>query len=79
MCAELKKCGVTVRENKDGMTITGTEQIAGARCQSYGDHRVAMSFAVAGLVAPNEMTIEGCGCINTSFPEFMPKLKKIAQ
>ncbi len=77
MTSELKKCGVTVQENEDGMIITGAEQLAGARCQSYGDHRIAMSFAVAGLVAHNEMTIEDSDCINTSFPEFMPKLTEL--
>jgi 3-phosphoshikimate 1-carboxyvinyltransferase len=77
MTSELKKCGVPVQENKDGMIITGTEQLAGACCQSYGDHRIAMAFAVAGLVAQNGITIEGSDCINTSFPEFMPKLTEL--
>lgn len=77
MTGELKKCGVAVRETQDGMIINGTEKLAGVRCQSYGDHRIAMAFAVAGLVAHNEMTIEDSGCINTSFPEFMPKLTEL--
>lgn len=77
MTSELKKCGVTVQENEDGMIITGTDQLAGVCCQSYGDHRIAMAFAVAGLVAAGEMTIEDSGCINTSFPEFMPKLTEL--
>jgi 3-phosphoshikimate 1-carboxyvinyltransferase len=74
---ELRKCGVTVQEQEDGMIITGTEHLAGACCQSHGDHRIAMSFAVAGLVAQSEMIIEDCDCINTSFPEFMTKLRQL--
>lgn len=77
MTCELQKCGVTVQEKEDGMIITGAEQLEGVRCKSYGDHRIAMSFAVAGLVAHNEMTIEDSDCINTSFPEFMPKLTEL--
>ena len=77
MCAELSKCGIAVREREDGMAITGSEAIAGAECRSYGDHRVAMSMAVAGLVAGSEITVRDCDCINTSFPEFMSKLGKL--
>jgi len=78
MTCELQKCGVKVQELEDGMIITGTDHLAGASCQSHGDHRIAMSLAVAGLVAHSPMTIEDCGCINTSFPEFMTKLKEIS-
>ncbi len=74
---ELQKCGVTVQEQQDGMIITGTEHLAGACCQSHGDHRIAMSLAVAGLVAQSQMIIEDCDCINTSFPEFMTKLTEL--
>ncbi len=51
MATELKKLGVEVEEFPDGMAIRGRQELKGAHCHSYGDHRVAMSLAVAGLVA----------------------------
>ncbi|MEI6125910.1 MAG: 3-phosphoshikimate 1-carboxyvinyltransferase, partial [Pseudomonadota bacterium] len=77
MARELRKCGVAVEERDDGMAIAGRESLRGAVCESYGDHRVAMSMAVAGLCAEEEMIIEGCGCIKTSFPEFMDNLQQL--
>lgn len=74
MSAELRACGVSVEERSDGMLITGSETLHGARCRSHGDHRVAMSLAVAGLVAEGAMTVDDSDCIDTSFPEFMEKL-----
>ena len=77
MCSELKKRGVSADEQKDGMIITGSESLSGGVCQSHGDHRIAMSFAIAGLIAKNELAVEDCDCINTSFPEFMIKLEEL--
>lgn len=77
MTAELRKCGVAVEERDDGMVITGREAVRGAVCTSHGDHRVAMSMAVAGLCAQGQMIIEDGECINTSFPEFMEKLHSL--
>jgi len=77
MCSELKKCGISAREQKDGMIITGAESLSGGICQSHGDHRIAMSLAIAGLMAKTELTVEDCECINTSFPEFMIKLGQL--
>jgi 3-phosphoshikimate 1-carboxyvinyltransferase len=74
MCSELAKCGISAVEQKDGMIITGAESISGGICQSHGDHRIAMSLAVAGLIAKTELAVKDCDCINTSFPEFMVKL-----
>ncbi len=79
LCAELKKLGAHVEEREDGMVIQGREQLSGAVCTSHGDHRVAMSLAVAGLGARGETVVEDCACIKTSFPQFMEKLKSIMQ
>jgi len=75
MCAELKKMGAEVEARDDGMIITGRESLRGAVCTSYGDHRVAMSMAVAGLAAQGETVVEDCACIRTSFPGFMDCLQ----
>jgi 3-phosphoshikimate 1-carboxyvinyltransferase len=77
MTAQLTKCGIAVEERDDGMVITGSRNLRGAVCQSHGDHRVAMSMAIAGLCAAGEMTVEDCDCINTSFPEFMENLQSL--
>ena len=70
IAAELRKMGAEVRERSDGMEITGRERLAGAICESHGDHRIAMSMAVAGLAASGETTVRDTQWIETSFPGF---------
>jgi 3-phosphoshikimate 1-carboxyvinyltransferase len=77
MAVELRKLGVSMTERPDGMIIHGgghTARLTAATCDSHGDHRVAMSIAVAGLVAEGATTITDSGCIETSFPGFESKL-----
>jgi 3-phosphoshikimate 1-carboxyvinyltransferase len=85
MATELRKMGVTVRERPDGLVIEGLgartggkTPLRGATCSSYGDHRVAMSLAIAGLIADRPTMIEGADCIETSFPDFELKLLKLS-
>ncbi len=73
----LKKMGANIRENKDGMTIIGPSKLKGAVINSYGDHRIAMSFAVAGMLAEGETTIKNVDCVNTSFPDFFSLLESV--
>jgi len=68
LVAELRKMGIAAREEEDRLIITGG-QPCGAAIQTYNDHRIAMSFAVAGLVVPG-MTIENPRCVDKSFPSF---------
>lgn len=63
----LKLCGVEFNEFEDGYEIYGSS-MKKATINSYGDHRIAMSFAIAGLVC--DMDIEDTDCINSSFPNF---------
>ncbi|AXX91343.1 3-phosphoshikimate 1-carboxyvinyltransferase [Malaciobacter molluscorum LMG 25693] len=63
----LKLCGVNYKEFEDGYEITGGK-INKATINSYGDHRIAMSFAIAGTIC--DMQIEDTQCIQTSFPNF---------
>lgn len=67
---ELRKMGAKITELEDGMIIEGPSKLRGATVQSHGDHRIAMSLAVAGLVADGETIIENTDCIETSFPGF---------
>ncbi len=76
MASELGKMGAAIRETPDGLTIEGGRgrRLHGATCNSHGDHRVAMSLAIAGLAAEGQTRIEGTDCIDTSFPDFTTRL-----
>lgn len=73
----LKHFGVEVKELYDGMEITGSggQPLKGARVQSFGDHRIAMAFAIAGLFSEGESTICGVECVDTSYPGFAEHLR----
>jgi len=77
VATNLRAMGVEVEEFPDGMAITGGKPLKGARMQSFGDHRIAMAFAVAGLFASGETVIEDTDCVLTSYPTFFETLKKI--
>ena len=70
----LNACSIVTTEYKDGYTVTGGE-LQSARVDSDGDHRIAMSFIIAGLKCGMEVT--DLDCINTSFPNFFELLQKI--
>ena len=72
----LKKCGITCREMEEGYEIEGGE-LKAATIDSCGDHRIAMSFAIAGLLCG--MEIEDTACIETSFPNFVEILRTITE
>ena len=76
---ELRKFGVVIEELDDGMIIEGREALSGCDVNSYGDHRIAMAMAVAGLVADGETIIDGSEAIDVSFPGFFETLKGIAR
>ncbi len=71
----LNSCAIQNLEHEDGYEIIGGE-IKPATINSHGDHRIAMSFAIAGLIA--KMNIEDTACIETSFPNFFDILTQIA-
>ncbi len=82
MTTELRKMGASIEETKDGLIIQGlgatkTKRLRGAACTSYGDHRVAMSMAIAGLTADGTTKIQDTDCIETSFPGFESKLLEL--
>jgi 3-phosphoshikimate 1-carboxyvinyltransferase len=76
IAANLTAMGVEVVELEDGLEIYGGAPLLGARLKSYGDHRIAMAFAIAGMFADNETVIEGAECIATSYPGFDEQLEK---
>ncbi len=77
MTVNLRAVGADVEERKDGLVIQGREMLSGGTCRSFGDHRVAMAMAVAGLRCERETTIEDTACIRTSFPGFRETLERV--
>ncbi len=70
IASNLKLMGVDVHESEDGMMIYGGTELKGAKLPSYGDHRIAMAFAIAGLFASGTTIIEDTDCVRTSYPQF---------
>jgi 3-phosphoshikimate 1-carboxyvinyltransferase len=77
MAAELTKLGGRVRELPDGLLIEGGHALRGAACTSHGDHRVAMSLAVAAGAIRGETRIADTACVATSFPEFWELMRSV--
>jgi 3-phosphoshikimate 1-carboxyvinyltransferase len=77
--SELSKMGAAVEEQEDGFIVTGPCQLRGAVVSSFGDHRMAMALAVAGLVAQGRTVVTGSECIDVSFPGFEQVLRSVAQ
>lgn len=74
---ELGKMGSRIEPLPDGLIIRGGTVIKGAQVQSHGDHRIAMSLAIAGLAAQGDTEVVDVVCIATSFPEFPLLLKEL--
>jgi 3-phosphoshikimate 1-carboxyvinyltransferase len=72
---ELRKMGVEAQDTADGLRIKGGEP-RGAEIDTYDDHRIAMSFAVAGLKVPG-VVIKDPECVKKSFPEFWEFFEKL--
>jgi 3-phosphoshikimate 1-carboxyvinyltransferase len=66
----LRMMGANVIEMEDGLEIHGPAPLRGARLASFGDHRIAMAFAIAGLFAEGETIIQEADCIRESYPDF---------
>ncbi len=66
----LRRMGVEVEEFDDGLRLKGKQRLRGAPVDSFDDHRIAMAFAVAGLIAEGETEIVNAGAASVSLPEF---------
>ena len=73
----LQAMGADVTPTEDGMIIQGGALLHGAELDSHMDHRIAMSFAVAGLAAEGETTIRRADCVNISYPKFYEDLQSL--
>jgi 3-phosphoshikimate 1-carboxyvinyltransferase len=76
----LRAMGAEVEEFEDGLRVEGPTVLRGARLRSFGDHRIAMAFAVAALAARGDTEIEGAEeCVPVSFPEFFSLLESLTE
>ena len=79
MAQNLSAMGADVEATNDGMIIHGGKPLHGAVIDSCLDHRIAMTFAVAGLCADGETSILGAECVNISYPGFYEDLGRLIE
>ena len=75
----LRRMGATVEELQSGLRIPGGQSLHGAEIDSFGDHRIAMAFAVAALRAQGESVIKGADAVKISCPEFFELLAAVTE
>ena len=74
---ELSRLGARIEELPDGLVIEGTGSLKGGICSSYGDHRLAMTLGVAGLLADEEVVITESEVVDVSYPNFWEDLASL--
>ncbi len=75
----LRRMGVQTEETPDSLAIPGRQHLRAAELDSFGDHRIAMAFAIAALCADGESVIQGAEAASVSFPEFFETLRQITR
>lgn len=73
----MKNIGVEIEELEDGFRIEGPQKIKGGVVDSYMDHRIAMLFAIAGIVSEEGVLVRNFECVEISFPNFLEILKEV--
>jgi len=74
---ELRKLGVEIKELPDGFIVSGPTTLRGADVDCQGDHRLAMTLAIAGLLSSGTTSVRGSECIGDSFPGFVETLRAL--
>ncbi len=75
----LRELGVDVREFPDGFVIPPGSRIRGGKVRTFGDHRIAMAFALAGLVAETPVELDRPECVAVSYPDFFQHLEEVCR
>ena len=75
----LRRLGVTAKETPDGLVVPGRQKFRAAEFDSFGDHRIAMAFAVAALRGDGESVIHNADAASVSFPEFWSTLQRVTE
>ncbi len=79
VAANLRAMGAKIETLPDGFVIEGPQDLRGAEIESFHDHRIAMAFSIAGLVASGETTILASDCVSISYPAFYETLKELTR
>lgn len=79
VATNLRAMGARIETLNDGFRIEGPQKLHGATVESFHDHRIAMAFSIAGLIAESETTIHGADCVGISYPEFYKTLRELTQ
>lgn len=74
-----KRLNLEIEELEDGMIIKGKQKVKGGVVDSYKDHRIAMGFAILGLISEDGITIKDADCVYISYPEFFKHLEKVSK
>jgi 3-phosphoshikimate 1-carboxyvinyltransferase len=75
----LRAMGAKIETHPDGFRIEGPQKLRGAEMRSFHDHRIAMAFSIAALVAEGESLIKGADCVGISYPEFYATLDQLTR
>ncbi len=75
----LRHMGAEVEEFPDGLRVAGQQTLYAAEIESHGDHRIAMAFAIAGLIAQGVTVIRDSACVDISFPNFFETLDRVTE
>lgn len=75
----LRSLGLEAEELEDGMVIKGPQKVKGGKVDSFKDHRIAMGFAVLGLIAEDGINIKDADCVYISYPEFFKHLEEVSK
>ncbi len=79
LAENLRRMGAEIEEFEDGLSISGPQDLHGATIDSYGDHRIAMAFAIAGLFAKGTTEIQSSDAVDISFPGFFDALERVVE
>jgi 3-phosphoshikimate 1-carboxyvinyltransferase len=78
ICRNLRRLGVSIEELNDGFVLEGPQTVKGGSVITGDDHRIAMAFAVAGLLTKERIIMDNPGCVDVSFPGFWQELKRLS-
>ncbi len=77
ICANLTALGVKAEETPDGFRVQGAETLRGGELSSFGDHRLAMTMGIAGLISQGEIRLKGAEAVGVSYPHFWEDLDRL--
>ena len=77
ICKNLINMGANIKELDDGFIIKGPTPLKATKIKTYGDHRIAMTFAIAGLISKEEIELDNPDCVSISFPKFYQELERL--